>query len=121
MKANHVGQIIKNNMLEHEFIVNDDLMAVSPVQEGHVYDGHDATGPLVLIGFLAGEPVYRTTHTVAHRMHAFFKVKNLSVTFFSVDMEKKGIFCIHWPPLFPNIWLPECEMMQLDVTIRTEV
>ena len=25
-----------------------------------------------------------------------------------------GAYRIHWPPLFPNIWLPECHPMQLD-------
>ncbi|CAF5186857.1 unnamed protein product [Rotaria magnacalcarata] len=55
-------------MLQHAFVVNDNLLAVSPVQQGYVYDGHGATGSLVLIGFLAGEPIYRTTHTAAHHM-----------------------------------------------------
>ncbi len=32
-----------------------------------------------------------------------------------------GEYKIHWPPLFPHIWIPECELSQLDVTIRYEV
>ncbi|CAF3754729.1 unnamed protein product [Rotaria sordida] len=35
-------------------------------------------------------------------------------------MEKKGAFRIYWPPLFPNIWLPECDYMQLDVSVRNQ-
>ena len=47
--------------------------------------------------------------------------ENMQEVYFSVDMEELGVFRIHWPPLFPNIWLPECELMQLDVSYRTEV
>ncbi len=32
-----------------------------------------------------------------------------------------GAYRIHWPPLFPNLWLPECDYLQLDVTIRKAV
>lgn len=28
---------------------------------------------------------------------------------------------IHWPPLFPEIWLPPCQLMQLDVSIWGQV
>jgi hypothetical protein len=47
----------------------------------------------------------------------------ISKIFFVVDLEGNapGDFMIHWPPLFPNLWLPECDMMQLDVVIRSEV
>jgi hypothetical protein len=71
MQPNNINEIIMNNILQHGFIVNNDLIAVDPVLQGYVYDGNGATGPLVLIGFLAGEPVYRTTHTVAHRKDTF--------------------------------------------------
>ena len=54
-------------MLQYPFVDDSDLVSVSPVREGDIDDGHGATGPLVLIGFSAGEPIYRTTHTVAHR------------------------------------------------------
>ena len=82
MQTNDLGQIIQNNMLQHTFAVSDDLLAVVPVLQGHIYDGHGATGPLVLIGFLAEKPIYRTTHTVAHRKDAFLKLENLLVNFF---------------------------------------
>ena len=42
---------------------------------------------------------------------------------FSVDMEGDlpGELQIHWPPLFPCVWLPKCQHMQLDVTVRSHV
>jgi len=63
-------------MLQHARVVNNDLIVVEPVLQDHIDDGHGATGPLFVIGFLAGEPVYRTTHTVAHRKNAFLKLKS---------------------------------------------
>ncbi len=67
MQTNNFPPIIANNILQHAFVVSNDLIAVGPVLQDQIYDGHGATSPLVLIGFLSGEPVYRTTHTV--RMH----------------------------------------------------
>jgi hypothetical protein len=79
-------------------------------------------GALVWIGFLAGELVYRTTNTFAYRKNAFLKVENLLAKYvFFIDMEEMGVFRIHWPPLFPNIGLPECDFLQIDVTIGTQV
>ena len=77
-----MGQIIQNNTLQHTFAVSDDLLAVVPVLQGHIYDGHGATGPLILIGFLAGEPVYRTTNIVAHRKHSFLPLEKLLEKYF---------------------------------------
>ncbi len=45
-------------------------------------DGHGAKSALVLIGFLAEEPVFRTTHTAAHCKHAFPKLQNLLAKYF---------------------------------------
>jgi hypothetical protein len=70
-------------MLQHAPVVNNDLIVVEPVLQDHIDDGHGATGPLFVIGFLAGEPVYRTTHTVAHRKNAFFKTKEYISKIFS--------------------------------------
>jgi hypothetical protein len=72
MQAKNVNQIIANNMLQHAPVVNNDLIVVEPVLQDYVNDGHGATSPLIMIGFLAGEPVYRTIHTAAHRKNAFF-------------------------------------------------
>jgi hypothetical protein len=67
MQASCLAEIIRNNVIQYGFIVSDDLMAVSPVLQCHIDDGHGAMAPLVLIGFYFAEPVYRTTHTLAHR------------------------------------------------------
>jgi hypothetical protein len=82
MQANNVTQMIANIMVQHAFIVNNNLTAVEFVSQDDIYDGHCATGPLMLIGFLVGEPIYRTTHTVAHRNNAFLKLKNLFAGYF---------------------------------------
>ncbi len=70
-------------MLQHAPVVNNDLIVLEPVLQDHINDGHGATGLLIVIGFLAGEPVYRTTHTVAHRENAFFKLKSAFRKYFS--------------------------------------
>ena len=63
MEENNLDEIIQNNMLAPASAVNKDLLrTVEPVELGHIYDGHGATGLLVHIGFLGKEPVYRTTH-----------------------------------------------------------
>ncbi len=71
-------------MLQQAPVVNNDLIVVKPVLQDYINDGHGATGPLVVIGFLAGEPVYRTIHTVAHRKNAFFKTKESISKIFSL-------------------------------------
>jgi hypothetical protein len=87
MQFNNVAQFVANNINQHGFVLNNNLTAVEPVLVDHIYDSHGSTGPLVLVGFLAGEPIYRTTHTVAHRNNAFFKLKNLFAKYF--------FFCRH--------------------------
>jgi hypothetical protein len=68
-----ISSCIKNHYFNtaHELFTQPNI-AVEPVLQDHINDGHGATGPLIVIGFLAGEPVYRTIHTVAHRKNAFF-------------------------------------------------
>ena len=123
MQAHDINQMITNNMAQHGSVQNENLLAVAPVLQDQIDNGHESTGPLVLIGYLASKPVYRTTHTVAHRKSDFLIIKSLPKEFHFIDMEGywPGAYRIHWPPLFTNIWLPECQHMQLDVTIRTEV
>ena len=29
-----------------------------------------------------------------------------------------GQYEIYWPPVFPDIWIPECEVLQVDISIR---
>jgi hypothetical protein len=82
MQANNVTQMIANIMVQHAFILNNNITAVEFVLQDDIYDGHGATGPLMLIGFLAGEPTYRTTHTVAHCSNAFLKLNNLFEKYF---------------------------------------
>ncbi len=50
----------------------DHVVVVSPVPRGKIYDGHEAMGTLVLIGYFKEKPVYRTTHTAAHCKDDFF-------------------------------------------------
>jgi len=89
MQTNNVAQIIANTILQHAFVENDNLIAMEPVLQDHIHDGHGATGPLVFIGFLAGESVYRTIHTVAHRKNAFLKLKTPFAKYFFRRYEKK--------------------------------
>ncbi|CAF1289108.1 unnamed protein product [Adineta steineri] len=37
-----------------------------------------------------------------------------------MEGNEPGQYRIHWPPVFPNVWLVECDLLQLDVSIRTE-
>ena len=75
MAAYNVDEIIANNIAQHGSAQNENLLAIAPVFQGYVDDGHDSTGPLFHIGYLSGEPVYRTTHTVAHRKDHFLIIK----------------------------------------------
>lgn len=79
MQANNVDvdEIIANNMAQHGPVQNENLLAVTPVLQEYIDDGHGSTGPLFLIGYLSGQPVYRTTHTVAHRKSDFLIIKSL--------------------------------------------
>jgi hypothetical protein len=82
MQANHLNQIIQNNMLQHASAVNKALRTATPVSQGFINDSLGATGPLVLIGYLDKTLVYRTTHTVAHRKYALLKIENLIAKYF---------------------------------------
>jgi hypothetical protein len=71
-----LAQIIENNMFQY-------ALAMARVVHGYMHYGYEATSPLVLIRFLADEPVYRTIHTVAHRKDAFSKNRDtISKVFF---------------------------------------
>ncbi|CAF1261166.1 unnamed protein product [Rotaria sp. Silwood1] len=93
-----------------KFIITDDdinrnekcLTFVRPRLVDYLDDGHGDISPLVLIGLRGLQPVYRVTHTCA------------------LDREGDNIgdFEVHWPPLFPNVRVSICEVLQLDVTIR---
>ena len=72
MQAYNVDEMVANNMAQHGSVQNNDLVEVAPVLKDWINNGHGSIGPLVLIGYLTGEPVYRTTHTVAHRKGDFF-------------------------------------------------
>jgi hypothetical protein len=58
MQANRLNEIIRNNMLQYAFAINDNLLAVEPILQGYVPDGHGAKGALMLIGYLGEKPVY---------------------------------------------------------------
>ncbi|CAF3846733.1 unnamed protein product [Adineta steineri] len=104
MAANNVAERIQNNILQHGFPDQENLFAIPPVVRANLYDGHGGTGAFVLIGYFGQDPVYRTTHTLAHYLEG----------------NKPGELRIHWPPLFPNIWIPVCDLMQLDVTVHRQ-
>lgn len=88
MEANHADQMFQNNMLQYPYYANHNLVAVSPADHGPIDDGHDATGPMILIGYLNEQPVYRTTHTVAHRMHDFRKLECVKTKYFFLQIWK---------------------------------
>ncbi len=83
MNTNNVADMIANNMLQHGFAFDNNLAAVEPELQAYIDDGHGATGPLVLIGYRTGEPVYRTTHTLAHRKNVFQNQRAHLQTIFS--------------------------------------
>ena len=74
MQSHNVDEIVANNMAQYGSVQNSNLAVVTPVLQAYINDGRGVTGPLVLIGFLVGEPVYRTTHTVAHCKNVFFNI-----------------------------------------------
>jgi hypothetical protein len=73
MQAHNVDQMIANNIAQHGSVQNENLIAITPVLQDYIDDGHGSIGPLFLIGYLGGKPVYRTTHTVAHCKDDFFE------------------------------------------------
>ena len=87
MQAYNVDQIIANNVAQHGSVQNENLLEITPVLQDYIDDGHESTGPLIHIGYLGGEPVYRTTHTVAHRKGGFLIIKSLPIAFYFIDME----------------------------------
>lgn len=111
----------QESLFPNVFSSTDTLVTISPLPQDDVYDGHSAMGAVVLIGFVGHKPVYRTTHTAAHCKHVLLKSENILSKYFFADMEEMGLFRIHWPPLFPNIRVPECGFGQLDVSVGSEV
>ena len=45
--------------------MTDDLVPLSPTKVGDSVDSHGDSAPMFLLGNFMGEPVYRTTHTLA--------------------------------------------------------
>ncbi|CAF1515770.1 unnamed protein product [Rotaria magnacalcarata] len=75
---------------------------VRPRIMDYLDDGHGDVSPLVLIGFFGSDVVYRVTNTLGLEREG-----NLD-----------GDFEVHWPALFPDIIIPICGPLQLDVTFR---
>jgi hypothetical protein len=79
------------------------------------------------MGFCGTQPVYRVTNTLALgkfiSLCSILYVLNYEFLLFVVDREGNRVvdFEVHWPALFPNIFKPICESVQLDVTVRTSV
>ncbi|CAF4676702.1 unnamed protein product, partial [Rotaria socialis] len=66
--------------------------------------GQGNPDPMVLMGYKAGEPVYRTTTALAN----------------ALEGEHPGSYQLHEPALFPDVLIVECGLTQADITVRTE-
>ncbi|CAF1338767.1 unnamed protein product, partial [Adineta steineri] len=75
---------------------------IAPRLVDYLDDGHEDVSPVIWIGLLGTQPVYRVTNTLG------------------LDREGNNIedFEIHWPAIFPDIIIPMCDPLQLDITIR---
>ena len=107
---------------------NKDCQAIIPRLIDFFDDGHGDVGPLVMIGYYKGTPVYRTTNTLALGKSIFDTL--YSMYWFSfrilpsfIDWEGSSVgdLEVHWPALFPDTIIPLCGPLQLDVTIRLSV
>jgi hypothetical protein len=93
------------------------------VKAGDMVDLHGSVAPMYLMGYFHGGPVYRTTITNATGIDIFLtsifsnQVENLS----DREGHTPGSFQLHWSPLFPEVFVTACGLMQIDVTIRTDV
>ncbi len=47
------------------------IIGIVPKHRGYFYDGHGDMGAFILIGHLNEEPIFRTTHTLAHCKDTF--------------------------------------------------
>ncbi|CAF1550925.1 unnamed protein product [Adineta ricciae] len=98
----YINKMIANNTEQHGVPSDENRYHIVPMRVTDVDDAHGSTGALYLIGFWNGQAIYRTTHTVAHHMEG----------------NQLGQYEIHWPPVFPDVWVPECEVLQIDISIR---
>ncbi|CAF1286187.1 unnamed protein product [Adineta steineri] len=85
--------------------MTDDLVPVTPTLSGNIEAGHRITGPIVLLGYKIGEPVYQVTMALPTALQG----------------EDPGPYEFHNPALFPKVLVAECGLMQVDITIRTGV
>ncbi|CAF0770640.1 unnamed protein product [Adineta ricciae] len=98
----YINKMIANNSEQYGVPSDENRYHIVPMRVADVDDGHGNTSALYLIGFWNGQAIYRTTHTVAHHMEG----------------NQLGQYEIHWPPVFPDVWIPECEVLQIDISIR---
>ncbi|CAF1554305.1 unnamed protein product [Adineta ricciae] len=97
----YIDKMIDNNIAQYGVPSDESRIRTSPIRVAEIDDGHGSTGALYLIGFWKGQTIYRTTHTVAHYMEG----------------EEPGRYELHWPPVFPDVWVPECDVLQCDISV----
>ena len=79
LQENYVQQMIENNIVQHNFCVHTNRVTLVPILQGYIWDGHGTAGPLVLIGCLATESVYRTFLKLKHSSDNIFFLRDMAV------------------------------------------
>ncbi|CAF4092229.1 unnamed protein product [Rotaria magnacalcarata] len=107
--TNHASSLVRGTIwpcwsVRDASTMTDDLVQVTPKFIGNVHIGQGNPDPMVLMGYKAGEPVYRTTTALAN----------------ALEGEHPGSYQLHEPALFPDVLIVECGLTQADITVRTE-
>ena len=102
--------------------MTDDLVSVSPIKVGDIIDSDGDTAPMYLMGYLEGDPIYRTTYSLATGNDASLDLNvDLQKIYLDREGHEPGSYQFRWPAIFPDVLIPECGLMQADITIRKEV
>ena len=83
----------------------------------------DEDGNTVPMSYKSGDPVYRTINALATSKLSllFWELFNQKQSFIGLQGERPGSYLVHEPPVFSDVLVVECRLLQAGVTIRTEV
>ena len=113
-----IKNMINSNQLHFGHLKSKAAEPVTPpVWLANFNDGRAGAGPVYLVGRLGKKPVYRTTNAVAHRKNKSFIVRTLESATFITDLKRTGQCKIYWPPIFTELWIPQCDIAQTDIGI----
>ncbi|CAF1547812.1 unnamed protein product [Adineta ricciae] len=103
----YINSMKNSNQLHFGHLKSNAAEPVTPpVWLANFSDDRGGAGPVYLVGRYGRQPVYRTSNVVA----SYLK-----------NQQHENKFTIFWPPIFCDLWISQCDIVQTDFLIRDTV